>query len=305
MFREAFLPERKTVRRKEVASTNRFPWWIASLWTLFFGVIAYVLFFSPFQMLDHCEISGNRDVPAERIREFVRAEWSEPAWYVLPGNGFLTFRPDVMEERLLRRFPKLSTADVTRVFPNGLSISVTERDRIPVFCSGDACFLVDDDGYARDASFALLPENGPFIVRLEDLSSSPVSEGDELFEPSVIEAAFRIGDALRDIGLSVGSPLTMPARVSGELRFRTEAGWEIYASTSVVSGKTVETLRLVLERELPEERRERLRYVDLRTENRAYLAFREDENGDGEDESGEDEDGESAEDESGDENTDE
>lgn len=291
MFREAFLPERKTVRRKEAAPAHRFPWWVASLWAVFFGVIAYVLLFSPFQMLEHCEVSGNRDVPADRIRGFVREEWSRPVWYVLPGNGFLILRPDEMEEGLLRRFPKLSSVEVAKVFPDGISVSVTERDRIPVFCSGDDCFLVNGDGIATDASAALLEENAPFVTRLEDSSGTSVSEGDILFDPTLPETVFRLVDGLRDIGLSVEAPVTMPARVSGELRFRTEAGWEVYASVSVAPEKTVETLRLVLEREVPEERQEKLRYIDLRTENRAYLAFHEEEK-EGGDEMSEGDDGE-------------
>lgn len=288
MFREAFLPDRKPGRKPRRPVAGRFPWWIAALWVVLSATTGYVLFFSPFHMLETVAVSGNRDVPADRIEAFIREKWSRPIAYLVPGNGFFAFRTEETETALSQRFPKLSSVKVEKMFPDRVSVTVSERDRIFLFCSGPTCVLSDAGNRATDATSALSEENVPFIVRLEDTTGQIVAVGDTLFDVPLPDIALRLERGLReDLGLPLSPPLTTPGRVSREIRFRTEAGWEIYASADIVPEKTVEALRLVLERELPEDRRDRLRYVDLRTENKAFYAFEEEKKEEGEDTDGE------------------
>lgn len=280
MFREAFQSEReiRVRKRPEEGRRRSLPWWAWSLWVVFLGAIGYTLFFSPFHSLEYLSVSGNRDVPQTEIENFIREEWSRLILAVLPGNNFFLFRTGDMEHLLLRRFPKLETVEARKTFPNRLSVVVSERNRIFLFCSRGSCFLIDRDGRAVDATEATRKENTPFLVRVEDATGQGAEPGTMIFAPDLPDIALRLERGLReDLGLSLVSPIVMPSRVSGEFRFRTEAGWEVYAATDILPEKTVATLRLVLEDELPEERREKLRYIDLRTENRAFYAFEEEE----------------------------
>lgn len=278
MFHDAFRSEReiRVRKRPEEGRKRSLPWWAWSLWTIFLGAIVYTIFFSPFHTLEYLSVSGNRDVPTTRIEGFIQQEWSRPSLFVLPGNNFFLFRVEDMEKRLLERFPKLETAEVRKIFPSRVRVMVAERDRIFLYCSGGRYFLVDREGRARDIPEAIRKENDPFFVRIEDTTGATIEPGTLLFEPEFPDVALRLERGLREeSGLSFISPITMPSRVSRELRFRVEAGWEVYASADVLPEKTAATLRLVLEDELPEERREKLRYIDLRTENRAFYAFEE------------------------------
>lgn len=278
MFRDAFRSEREIRVRKRPEEERRrsLPWWAWLLWAVFLGAIAYTLFFSPFHSLKYLSVSGNRDVPQSEIENFIREEWSRSILAVLPGNNFFLFRTGDMEYLLLRRFPKLETVEARKAFPNRLSVVVSERNRIFLFCSQGSCFLIDRDGRAVDATEATREENTPFLVRVEDAAGQGVESGTMIFDSDLPDVALRLERGMReDLGLSLVSPIVMPSRVSGEFRFRTEVGWEVYAATDILPEKTVATLRLVLEDELPEEKREKLRYIDLRTENRAFYAFEE------------------------------
>ena len=276
MFRDAFRSKQDIRVRKHTEDERHrgLPRWVWVLWVLFLGSMAYAVFFSPFHTLTDMTVYGNRDIPADRIEDRLREEWSRPITGFLPGDNFFLFRTGRMERDLLERFPKLETAEVRKTFPDGVEIVISERNRIPLFCSREKCFLIDADGRARDAGNALLPENGPYLVRIEDASGQEVAEGDAVLDPSLPDTVLRLEREFREgLGFSLRSPIVMPSRVAREFRFRTETGWEIYVSPDILPEKTVGTLRLVLEKELPEERREKLRYIDLRTENRAFYAF--------------------------------
>lgn len=274
MFREAFLEEKKKKRPKRTAEPYGFPWWVAVLWVVFFGILTYTLLFSEFDRLTVVSVSGLRDIPEDRLSGFVREELARKTLSFIPLDNFFLLRQDELSEDILRRFPKLSSVRIVKRFPNEIDIIVSERSRIFLFCSGD-CFLPDRDGKATDAAFAYLPENDPFILRVEDEGNRPVKIGDKLFGSGYPDAVLRTEEGIEgEAGISLRTTATTPARVSNELRFTTEAGWDIMVSIDRDPVKTVRTLRLVLEKEIPEEKRSSLRYVDLRTDGRAFVAYR-------------------------------
>lgn len=143
-----------------------------------------------------------------------------------------------------------------------------------LWCSGDPCFLVDDDGNARDAAPTLLPENDPFVVRVIDESARPVDIDAKLLSGSVAESILALEADLRESGIvGITLPFHSPSRVSDEVRITTEEGWDLLVSLGIDPEKTIASLRLVLGKEIPADRCSALRYIDLRTENKAFFAY--------------------------------
>ncbi|MEI6650313.1 MAG: FtsQ-type POTRA domain-containing protein [Candidatus Moraniibacteriota bacterium] len=273
MFREAFLEEKKRKRPRHVVDAPKFSWWIAALWILFLMTVFFTLLFSDFDRVGNISVSGLRDIPEERLTGFIRDELSTPVFRFVSGDNFFLLRQDVLEADILRMFPKLASVSVVKRFPDRLDVRVSERERICLFCSSGACFLPDGDGYAQDAWAAFESENDPYILRMEDESGKAVQVGEYLFPGDFAESVLAIDRGIReDAGIPLQATVTTPARVSRELHFRTEAGWEIFVSMDIAPVKTVETLRLILDKELPEEKRANLRYIDLRTDGRVFYA---------------------------------
>lgn len=299
MFREAFLKEKRPKRPRRGVEPVAFPWLAVVVWIFFLGVAVYTVIFSEFHRVERITLSGLREIPSDRVDGYVREALFQRRFRVLSRGNLFVLGSRQLEEDILRRFPKFSAVEVRRLFPNAIDVTVSERYRILLFCSGDSCYLSDTDGNAIDPAFAYLSENEPFIIRLEDESGRAVSLGEPLYPADFPDRVSRLERGIREeAGLALSATVRTPSRVAHELRFRTDAGWEILVSTDIDPGKTLASLRLVLERELTPQRRERLRYVDLRTENRAFYAFQDDErnhedgtDGDSEDGSGNQDDG--------------
>lgn len=286
LFREAFLPSKKNdvpVKPVRRSTPVVFPG-VALLWLALFVTTGYALFISPFHSIGSVSVSGSADIPGDRIEEFLRERMKGTFFRIFPKSNFFLFSSDRAQRDLLEAFPKLKTADIRKEFPNRLSVSVSERNRIPLWCSQGLCFLLDD-GIAREGRFAEQSENESFLFRIEDTSSQAVSAGGRVLDDDTLARVLRIERMFRESGVVDIMPRTAsPSRVSEEFRFTTLEGWDILVSTEPDPETTMETLRIVLEKELPDGKRTKLRYIDLRTEKKVFYAFTPDESPEGDSE---------------------
>jgi len=276
LFREAFLPEKKAIVPKRPTKQSpkwRFPGAVL-LWVVFLSTVVYVLFASSFHSVTDISISGSATLPEDRLKIFLRDRMAGRFVSLFPKDNFFLLSSDGVQRDLLESFPKLRAAEVRKRFPNRMDASVSERDRILLWCVSGSCFLLGDDGRLRDARFAEQPENEPFLFWIEDSGARIVADGDAVFDQDTLARFFRLEEELRESGIVTFLPrVVTPSRVSGEFRFVTTEGWELLVSTDPDPETTVSTLRVVLSKELPDEKRRKLRSIDLRTEKKVFFSF--------------------------------
>jgi hypothetical protein len=193
---------------------------------------------------------------------------------------------------LLGEYPLFASVSVTRVFPDGVRVEVTERKKIILWCSGESvlgvsgaaaaggsCYLIDEEGRAKDGARAMLPENMPYALSITDLSGKPVTAGEKVFDPQYGAFVVRMNELFPErLGFALEPQYTTVSRFADEVRARTSEGWEVYIGSEIPLESSLNALKLLFEKELPQEKRAKLAYIDLRAENRAYYAFREGEN---------------------------
>lgn len=276
LFREAFLPPKNTPipRKSPQMTVKRGVHGVMLLWGLLLATVAYTLFVSHFHSVTNISVTGTTDVSSDRIETFLRTLLDGKRLLIIPKDNFFLLSLDGLESAILESFPKIRLVKVKKQFPNQVMVSVEERDRIPLWCVFNTCFLLDDNGVAHDARFAEYPENDPFLIRIEDLSGGDVSIGDRVLDDKTLSRILRIEREIRDSGVVAVFPRAVtPSRVSGEFRFTTTAGWDILVSADPDPETTLAELRIVLEKEIPEDWRAKLRYIDLRAEKKVFYSF--------------------------------
>lgn len=248
---------------------------IVFLWFLLGATALYVFFFSPFLLIEQPGISGSQNIPEEKVRQFLDGRISGKYFGIVPRNSFFVVRPETLERLLMEEFPLLRSVTAIRTFPNDMRVELSERDKILLWCSGDDCYVLAEDGTLRESSKVFASEeNLARTIRVTDLSAQPVAAGQRIAESDFMVFATSAEFAFRerlDIGLE--NAYSTASRFAGELRVRTGQGYEVYLNTTVPLEDSLDALALLFEKEVPEERRGKLRYVDLRTENRIYYAF--------------------------------
>lgn len=259
------------------------------LWLLFFATLVYVAFFSLFFSLGEPEVSGTERVSKEVLTASLESQLSGKYFGIFPKRNFFLVQPRWLEAGLKSEYPLLASVAVTRIFPNGLSILVTEREKMLLWCLrgpiqnvGEAvsverdCSLIDEDGRAGDAGRALAEDNSSSALFVTDTSGRAVTRGEKVLDPSYGTFVFRLHKIFPEqLGMDLGVEYTTVSRFANEVRATTSEGWEVYLNVAIPLETSLNTLRLLFEKELPQEKRASLAYIDVRTEHRVYYAFSE------------------------------
>jgi cell division septal protein FtsQ len=245
------------------------------LWLLFLGTLIYVVVFSPYLALTSWEVTGLSLVPAESFQADVDQEIHHKYLSVIPRDRYLLVRPRALEQFLKERYPLIKNLVVTRIFPHTLHLTVEERNILLLWCVSDTCGHVLEDGSVREVSSVYEEEeNKNHTLFLRDGSAEPLRFGSDVYDPQVVALALALPQALQErFGIETEKEMSFSSRFANELRVKTKQGWELYISTRLPLDTSLETLRLLFEKELPEDRRSGLQYIDLRTENRIFYRY--------------------------------
>ena len=152
---------------------------------------------------------------------------------------------------------------------------MVERDTIILWCAAETCLHVLENGSVIPVTDVYQEEqNRAHTITLRDESNQAISPGSRAFEDGFVSLVVSLKERLRErFGLETENTIFLASRFANELRIKTTAGWEIYFSTRIPAEDSLDTLGLLLEDEIPKERLNMLRYIDLRTENRVFYRY--------------------------------
>lgn len=245
------------------------------LWIFFFGEVGYVVFFADFFTITNVEIhrkAGNAHIGEEKIREYIEQSW-QGKWYgLVPKNNLLLFQPAREERRVLERYPKLEVVSIVKKFPHTLQMEIQEKSYQVLWCSKEDCFLVNKEGVTEDAHiFFQYPEEQGRAIRIQDQAGLSVQTGAQVLEEQDRRFMYDFAEnfTLRT-GLEVEGALERPNVYAREIRVRTTKGFSLFFNTHLSLEESLNTLMLVLTKEIPEGEWGQIDYIDLRTENRIY-----------------------------------
>jgi len=164
-----------------------------------------------------------------------------------------------IENDALRSFPSLAEIKIRRNLPDSLSIILTEREAVAIWC-GEAdknCSLVDEKG----AVFGKASLDSDLVKIFGER---------ELLTEEKIDQFLGIRSKLEG-KLDTGTTKAFFAS-DERLNLETAEGWQVYLNLKGDLDWQIEELALVLEKQIPQEKRKNLEYIDLRF-SRVYYRF--------------------------------
>jgi hypothetical protein len=244
---------------------RRFLRWLAAL--LLLGVaLAAAALFSPVVRVTDIAVSGAVSVPEQLIGAQVELGF-EASWLgrLLGVRSQILFDAVAVRESLMREYPQFAQATVAKVWPHGVTVSVTERALAGAWCrrlsgEGDSCRYWDRTG-ARWGS--AVPSVGPLLLLVMDERT-----GDEL-EPAFLEGVLAAVDGTAHAGLAVRR-VVLPDAEPGGVRLDLSAGYELRMDALGDVEEQLSTLKVFLG-EKAKDPAFHPQYLDLRTAGRVYF----------------------------------
>lgn len=246
------------------------------LTVIFVIACAWVIFFSPFLQINDISLEGVQVLSRDEIMSNIAESYSGKYMGILPKNNLLLFPEQLVMRNLGGRFRKISEIKVERKFPNIVKITIKERDALLVWCSGGPCYIIDENGYAYSGADFESPElQQNNLVVVTNTSAKPVDLGQQVFKKDYIDFINKARtDLAEEQGFDMSGECSTPSALAEEVSCKTKDNVGIFLSMGLPLGETMKTLALFLKKELPDNDRNKLEYLDLRFENRVYYKLK-------------------------------
>ena len=245
----------------------------------FVVVSIYILFFSNYLKITNIDIAGTKELSSEDIRQKLGDFLGKKTLKIIPNNNFLFVSEKRIGSLLENDFKKIRSAYVAKKFPDSLSVTIEERQAMLVWCAGEKCFLIDENGVAYNEADFNSPEIlQNHLVRINDQNQREIALKEKIIEHEYERYALSIKENLKNIGQEiVEENYATPSNMAEEIRVPMQKGFQIYFSSQYSLEKAVRALDIVLKKEIPENEWEKLEYVDLRSEGKVFYKFKNEE----------------------------
>ena len=275
----------KRARLKRIFKSKVF--WCGALGTLVFAGVSYAVFFTRFFRIENIEIEGNEKISNQDLRHVAEANLSKRILFFSLNHFFLLDKTAVGTD-IKQEFPEVESVVVKKRFPDSVLIEVQERQGIAVWCQQRTLQVQSEDSeekatrslrqcFALDKQGVIFEERKPEKEVVLSAESGEAALGDTVVEPATLERLVqfqRDADALslfKQVGLRI---LSMHIVSKERVHAKISEGWEIYLNPQENVDWQVAKVKLVLEQEVPFQRRPFLEYLDLRFGDQVYIKYR-------------------------------
>jgi len=255
-----YRPKRRFKKRKSIFKNRLF--WDFVLFSILIFLIFYLFFLSEIFKIKEIKVSSSEIYLKKEIETLLERE--------LAHNFFLVNSKEI-ENEILEKYPEIKNAYLKKKFPDSLVLEIEKRRLIGIFCSGikseeekENCFLIDDEGIIfGDVIFGgQISEDEQKDLIIIFSENEDKNLGEEAVSKDKIDKLLKINSELeKNFEIKVEE---FVLKEDKRLDIKTAEGWEIYFDLSSDVNFALTKLGLLLEKEIPLEKRGDLSYIDLR-----------------------------------------
>lgn len=242
------------------------------------------MIFSPFIEISSISIEGNREISSIEIKNSLENLFSEKYFGVFPKGSFFLVNQKGISGAIRNVSNRLQVISVEKRFPASVKVKLNELKAEIAWCSGGVCYFVDKGGLVYAGSNMSEEDlcNSGFLVLVDD-SAQPVDKGKKMIDSDFIQFLEDTAKlVIDDLGLQIAGSFHTPGESSSEASVPVAEGWILKISSEYPKNEAKKIIQTLFERDLNEETRKNLEYLDLTVKNKIYYKFRSEESGDDE-----------------------
>lgn len=243
-------------------------WVSRSLIALVIGSVVYFLFISPYFFITQVEVSGNSQIPTDQLVNVIKEKTSGRTFFI-PQNHYLLFTQNRIAKVLSANFSIVKEiTKFDRHMPDKVEFQIAERQRGFALRSAERLYLVDDEGVIVKS----IDSEGDLLVVL-DQTNGEYHEGDRLSS----KATGFILSMERSWSSKISTKITeikLTTMTGSDAVFATTEGWNVFFDINTPVIIQLNSLALIVNKQVSSKDRGKLAYVDLRVSKVAYICYR-------------------------------
>ena len=251
---------RYQVKKKKSILKNKF-FWTTVLIILFLGFSLWLTIFSPIFQIKMVLISGNEKISISEIEQLVYPKTEKKILFFNTKSIFLADTKSIKDE-ILKSYPIIDDLNlkVKKLLPNSLSVEMAERKKVALWSTAETYFSVDEKGIAF-AEAGREPEEDLIIISKQP--KEEISLKSIVIDEKTLSQILMIKETIMEKAKIEAKEFTL-SESEARLDVKTTEGWEAYFYLEGDLNWQLIELELVLEKQLPQEKRQNLEYIDLR-----------------------------------------
>lgn len=256
-------------RRRHLKSIfrNR-SFWLGILILIICGGIFYLICFASFFQIKKIEISGKEQkVLFSEIQKTIDEKIGQKI-LSFPSKSIFLVNFNQVRQAFLEKFPQIAKVNLKRNFPDKVIVQIEERKPVAIFGLEEKYFFIDKEGVI----FEPASEEREYL-KIKSLNlNQPLNLGQKALEKELLTLILEVKEKIHN---DFKIPLTEILLVSEEtISFKTLEDWEIYFNFKNDLAWQLTKLKAVLDKEIPQEKRKDLEYIDVRFGNLAPYKYR-------------------------------
>ncbi|OGZ45807.1 MAG: hypothetical protein A3C84_03400 [Candidatus Ryanbacteria bacterium RIFCSPHIGHO2_02_FULL_48_12] len=247
-----------------------------------FGILGLLacmgVFFIPQFRVTTVSVSGLHVVSPDDVERVARTYLDGRAMLVYPRDNFFLVPTDDIARAVREAFPRVIAADVSRSFPHSLFIKAQERQVTAIWCMVDAslvgdemdvvpeeildakrCFYLDESGIIFESAPGF---SGSLIAKVRSYRDNDAVLGTSVVDSQTVRDLALVGGRVRELFGTEIKEFMIGKEYKKDLQAITEQGWYIRLEEGTDMKTSLDNLRLVLAKEVPD--LGRLEYADAR-----------------------------------------
>ncbi len=231
--------------------------WLIFLILALASTFFYFIFISSFFQIKEIQVSGNKETCSKDIRDEVSNSIENQIIFFKTKNIFLANTKKI-SDIILKDFPQISNASVTKNFFNTLMVRIKEKKSIAIFSQNKNYFLIDKKGRI----FKKIKEDGQDFVIEKINADNKLVLGSIVVKEEEIKKILTIKSKMEnEFKVPLKNALILNDK---RLNIITKQGWEIYFNPKKDIDWQLTELGTILKKEIPADKQKNLKYIDLR-----------------------------------------
>ena len=265
MKKSKLFRKRHTFRRKKPILKSRYLWIIGLVLIASVSLFYFLTFSETFQ-IKNIVVTGEEKASKEEIILIVEGKLDKRLLFFKTKSIFFVNSKGIRED-ILNAFPQIAGVEISRGLPATLNIFVVERMGLLNWCQENNCFLLDNEGIIFEEASREID----LIKIIDKENARSLVLGERVIEKNFLLNILKLKSNLND---DLKLPIVEISIISNErLNIKTFEGWLIYFNPKEDLDWQTQKLNLVLEKQIPLEKREELEYIELRFGNQAFIKY--------------------------------